>query len=168
MKPLRKPRLTPTHHAPGTTGRRMPDTGNVREKWNEGGTLHAATFAEWHSRGTYEDGLATCADWVAATRDNYPRNTIRYKNGDELLHYAHNLLTAINIASASAVEAWPDGLMCELAMQAMTLMGWVLPDGVMPGQRGVDPVTQLEAEVRYLRQELEKMKEEAAHVGSPA
>lgn len=35
-----------------------------KKKWNEGGTLHKATLAEWKA-GSEADRLATCADFAA-------------------------------------------------------------------------------------------------------
>ncbi len=48
----------------GTSG--TSSSSSSSEQWFQGGTLHGATAAQWKS-GTYQNKLATAADWLAAT-----------------------------------------------------------------------------------------------------
>ena len=63
-----------------------PDTS-----WFEGGTLHKATVAQWR-KATYQNRLATAADFVAATQD------VDYGNLKEFKQMATDLEKCISVA----------------------------------------------------------------------
>ena len=46
-----------------------PPRSKVDKKWYEGGTLHSATVSEW-KKASYENKLATCADYAATADKN--------------------------------------------------------------------------------------------------
>ncbi|HEX8562703.1 MAG TPA: hypothetical protein VF676_06965 [Flavobacterium sp.] len=64
-------------------------------KWNEGGTLHRATIADWKI-ATEENKLATCADMVVAMDKNVA--------SADLLGKAHGLKTCIEEATIGIEE----------------------------------------------------------------
>jgi len=53
--------------AASTDGGRAPSRSSSSKQWYEGGNLHGATFAQWRG-ATYQNKLATAADWLAASK----------------------------------------------------------------------------------------------------
>jgi len=65
----RAPRGPAAVQGPGqpATGRSAKSDGSSSTPWFQGGNLHKATIAEWKN-ASYQNKLATAADWLAATK----------------------------------------------------------------------------------------------------
>jgi hypothetical protein len=63
--PLRTPQIVKVASSPVPDAKPTP-----KPKWFSGGTLHKATQKQWNA-GTGADKLATCADFVFASRNSF-------------------------------------------------------------------------------------------------
>ena len=123
---------------------KLPKNVQVGPGWNEGGTLHRATIAEWH-RGKWGDGLATCSDWVATFRDLEGKpnadmtgrfhSHLKIETGDDLLGYSLQLLNAVTSGTARRIQEAGGEKMSAVAMAAAAKLGWLTVEEV-PGAAG--------------------------------
>lgn len=130
--------------------------------WNKGGTLHQATVAQWH-RSDFENGLATCADWVAAIRNSdgtttpdggtlrahlslnlgnksmYPEARKELID-DQEFRYSLRLLVAVTQGTAARLDVAGEMQMSNIAMTSAAALGYLTieyPEGAGPGE-GLD------------------------------
>lgn len=109
---------------------------NLRKKkkkapWWEGGTLHDATIAAWHSEGTKAmDAIATCCDYIhaAKTLDNWALKP--FKTQDEVYELCVQLLLTLVRGSKKHLKSVGDQRMADLAPIAMAMLGWLKVDEI--------------------------------------
>lgn len=109
------------------------DTATTEKQWNVGGTLHASTIAEWHA-ANFDNGLATCADWVLAIdkMDSLTqRSVFNFRNekgkvdAKKYLGYCLQLCTALTSGTKENIDKTGYLKMSEVAMVAAAQLGWI-------------------------------------------
>lgn len=74
------------------------------KQWYEGGSLHSSTVAEWKT-ASYENKLATAADWLASSKWKGHLNTS--SDFDNMKQKAEILVAAVDKAvSGNAPDSW--------------------------------------------------------------
>lgn len=93
------------------------------DKWYQGGTLHKASIADW-KEATYENKLATCADFVYSTSPKIKELVTQSGNPDTAKEYAAALIICIDKAhenddTSDTMKAAESAVLC------MTIMDWM-------------------------------------------
>lgn len=105
------------------------------KKWYEGGTLHKASALEWQN-ATYDNKMATCADFFAALYQGKKfKQTIlsSIKSTDDMVPYVEKLVADIDIALSKEQNAKKNEMMyanqkvSEIAAMLMVMNGWTKP-----------------------------------------
>jgi hypothetical protein len=120
-----KPSPTPTSPKP-----------TVHEKkWYEGGTLHKATALEWQN-ATYDNKMATCADFFAALyqgKDFKQSILSSIKSTDDMVPYVEKLVADMDIALSKESNPKKNRMMyanqsvSEVSVMLMVMNGWMKP-----------------------------------------
>ena len=92
------------------------------KEWQQGGTLHNATIAEW-KRSSHENKLATCADWLSALylRGNLDVDIDEF---DDLKKYAEALVGYVDKTSAKTSSLNGEKANA-IALVGMMMAGWI-------------------------------------------
>ena len=93
------------------------------QEWYEMGTLHGSTIKEW-KQSTYENKIATSADWVLAGSKSIKSKIMNSGNIDNLKPYSKELVICIDGATKDHTN-WDNSNTTEVAASCMALMGWL-------------------------------------------
>lgn len=94
---------------------------NAKE-WYEGGTLHSANIGQW-KRASYENKLATCADFIA-TLWKEDKLKIAINSMDVLKIYAVELVTCVDTAT-DGINEINNQTVSSIALMGMYMMEWI-------------------------------------------
>jgi hypothetical protein len=131
---LPKQAATTSSTAPSTTlasgqEQRQPQ----QDKWYEGGTLHNAGALEWQ-QASYENKLATCADFISGLREKeLLKSSIQNQitSTDDIRVLAQELMTQMDAAMKEKVDSkensqiYKNQKVGDIAALLMVSMGWV-------------------------------------------
>ena len=92
------------------------------KEWYEGGTLHSAKIGQW-KQASYEDKLATCADFIANLW-KHDKLKINVAYIGTLKTYAKKLVTCIDTA-VDGIDDVNDQDVSTIAVMGMYTMDWV-------------------------------------------
>jgi hypothetical protein len=119
--PTAPPALSPD---PAQTTEPMPPptVAPTPKIWYEGGTLHKASIPEWKA-ADYENKLATCADFIAAARDNL---NLKITDVDSIKPYAEELVAFLDSAveGDDAEQIYGGSKIPDLVLIGVLMMGW--------------------------------------------
>ena len=99
----------------------IQDTAMPSSKaWYEGGTLHQKTIGDWKT-ATYENKLATCADFIAAVREKL---NIKITDVDSIQPYAHELVICID-TSVKDLDSMDAQKVSDIAALSFVFLEWL-------------------------------------------
>jgi hypothetical protein len=87
--------------------------------WYQGGTLHDKTIYDW-KQATYSNKLATCADFIAASKDNL---NIDITTVDSIKPFAEQLVICMDTAIDGG-ESFDEQSVSEMAIISMAFLEW--------------------------------------------
>lgn len=97
------------------------------QKWYEGGTLHQSNFHAWKT-ATYEDRLATCADFVAVIYSSEaftPKIQASLKTIDDFRPYATSCVSMLNEVALSDDSSVLDNGVSSTFVMGAAFAGWI-------------------------------------------
>ena len=89
------------------------------KEWYEGGTLHAATIAEWQD-ASYENKLATCGDWMAKLCGPKSNNINKIQSLNELKEKSNEIVICVDGATRG-IDNLDNQKISEIALSCMML-----------------------------------------------
>ena len=97
------------------------------EEWQQGGTLHDATIAQW-KRASQHNKVATCADWLSGLylRGNLDVDIDEF---DDLRKYAEAIVSYIDKSSANT-SSLNEEKANDVALIGMMMAGWIKDSNV--------------------------------------